>query len=187
MNTQILDPEMQRRVQAELKPGEFLKWSAQPDPKRYAKSGMLIWIFFIPWTAFALFWMAAASGFQMPSFDHGWSFFPLFGLPFVLIGIGGLSSPLWKRNEAKFMVYAITDQRAFIIQGKKTIKVLTYSPSDINAIERSERKDGSGDLFFHSRTRRDSDGDMQTDRHGFIAVSNVRHVHGLIEELAANA
>ena len=41
--------------------------------------------------------------------------------------------------------------------------------------------------FFIRERGAISDGDMQTDRHGFIAVSNVRHVHGLIEELAANA
>ena len=82
-------------VEAELAPGERVEWLDQPLPSRRAWSALPVVLFGIPWTAFSVFWVVAASGFKVPNFDHGFGFFPLFGLPFVLIGLGMLSSPYW--------------------------------------------------------------------------------------------
>lgn len=178
-----LPQQLQQRLRAELKPGESITWAGQPNPNRYMKSGFLLWFFFIPWTAFALFWIAGASGFRMPQFNGGWSLFPLFGLPFLLIGIGGLSAPLWLRRKARSTVYAITDRRAISIEGTKSITVKSYLASDIANIERTEHQDGSGDLVLRTEPYRDSDGDRQTRRHGFFAIDNVRSVERLVENL----
>ena len=147
------------------------------------KSGFKLWYFFVPWTAFALFWIAGASGFRMPRFDGGWSLFPLFGLPFLLIGIGGLSAPLWLRRKARSMVYAITNRRAISIEGTKSITVKSYPAAEIANIERTEHEDGSGDLVLWTQRYRDSDGDRQTKQHGFFAIDNVRSVESLVETL----
>src|SRR5512139_1652604 len=112
MSIYNLPQQLQQRLRAELKPGESIAWAGQPNPDRYMKSGFKLWLFFIPWTAFSLFWIAGASGFRMPQFNSGWSLFPLFGLPFLLIGLGGLSSPLWLRLKARSTIYAITNRRA---------------------------------------------------------------------------
>jgi len=60
-------------------------------------------LFGIPWTAAALFWMALTSGFEMPNFNFkdGFDVFPLFGIPFVFIGLEMLSSPLRMIRKAK--------------------------------------------------------------------------------------
>lgn len=174
---------MQGRLQAELKPGEFVKWAGQPEPSRYARQSMAVWIFFIPWTAFAIFWMAAASGFRFPSFHSGWDAFPLFGLPFVLVGFAGLSSPIWMRMRAQYVLYAITDQRALSISGKTTIKVTTYLPKDLGTIERVERADGYGNLILQSSVYHDSDGDRHSKMQGFMAIADVRKVQTLLEDM----
>lgn len=178
-----LPEHLQQRLRAELKPGESLAWVGQPNPNRLMKSGFMLWIFFIPWTAFALFWMAGASGFRMPRFDSGWSLFPLFGLPFVLVGLGGLSAPFWIRRKAASIIYAITNQRALTIEGAKSVTIKSYLAEDIADLVRTEHPDGSGDLILGRENSRDSDGDRKTTRHGFFAVENVRHVQGLIENL----
>jgi hypothetical protein len=178
-----LPEHLQQRLRSELKPGEALAWTAQPNPDRYMKSGFKNWLFFIPWTAFSLFWMAGASGFQMPQFNSGMGLFPLFGIPFVLIGLGGLGSPLWMRHKARSMVYAVTDQRAITIEGKKSITVKSYLAADILNMERTEHPDGSGDLVLRSEQYRDSDGDRQTKRYGFFAVDDVRRVENLVGKL----
>jgi hypothetical protein len=178
-----LPQHLQQRLRSELKPGESLAWAGQPSPDRYMKSGFKLWFFFIPWTAFALFWIAGASGFQLPRFDSGWSFFPLFGLPFLLIGLGGLSAPFWLRRKARSIIYAITNERAISIEGAKSITVKSYLASDIADIERTEHQDGSGDLVLRTERYRDSDGDRQTRQHGFFAVADVRHVGNLVENL----
>jgi hypothetical protein len=178
-----LPEHLQQRLRAEIRPGESVAWASQPNAARYMKSGFKLWFFFIPWTAFALFWIAGASGFRMPRFDSGWSLFPLFGLPFLLIGIGGLSLPLWLRYKAHSIIYAITSQRAIVIEGAKSITVKSYPAVDIADLERTEHPDGSGDLVLRTERYRDSDGDRQTKRHGFFAVENVRNVERLIESL----
>ncbi len=178
-----LPEHLQQRLRAELRPGESVAWAAQPNAARYMKTGFAIWLFFVPWTAFSLFWMASASGFRMPSFDRGWDFFPLFGLPFLLVGIGGLCSPLWMRRKAHTIVYAITNQRAIVIEGAKSITVKSYPAADISEFERTEHPDGSGDLILRSEQYRDSDGDRQTRKHGFYAVDDVRRVERLVENL----
>ena len=77
-----LPEHLQQRLRAELRPGESVAWAGQPNPSRYVKSGFAIWLFFVPWTAFSVFWIASASGFRMPSFDRGWDLFPLVWLAF---------------------------------------------------------------------------------------------------------
>lgn len=180
-----LPESLQQRLRAELKSGETVAWTGQPSPSRYMKDAFKLWFFFIPWTAFSLFWMAGAAGFGMPSFEDGWSLFPLFGLPFVLIGIAGLSSPYWLRRKAAHIVYALTNRRALIFSGKSTVTVKSFPIEDISNIERTERADGYGDLIFNKESYRDSDGDQRTRSQGFLAIAEVRRVNQMLENLAA--
>ena len=102
-----LPKHLQTRIQSELKPGEAVVWAEQPHARKYMRQGFWWWLFFIPWTAFALFWMAGAAGFQFPDFSHGQGLFALFGVPFVLIGLGGLGLPYWLHRNAVNIVYVI--------------------------------------------------------------------------------
>lgn len=181
-----LPDHLQRRLQTELRPGEAITWAGQPNPGRHMKSGFKLWYFFLPWTAFALFWMAAASGFKLPRFEDGWSLFPLFGLPFLLIGLGGLSAPFWLRRKARSIIYAITNQRALTIEGSKSITIKSYLASDIVGIERTEHQDGSGDLILRTEQYRDSDGGRQTKQYGFFSINEVRKAERLLETLIRN-
>ena len=78
-----LDPNTERLLAAELRPGENILWQSSSDPRRSFRMGMVIMLFAVPWTAFAVFWMVKAS--------QGGAFFALFGVPFVLIGCAMLS------------------------------------------------------------------------------------------------
>lgn len=182
-NISDLPQHLQQRLRAELKPGESITWAGQPNPNLFMKSGFTIWFFFIPWTAFSLLFIANALNFQMPQFDSGWSHFPLFELPFLLFGLGGLSLPLWLRRIARSTIYAITNHRLISIEGAKSITVKSYIASDLVDIERTEHPDGRGDLVLQSERYRDSDGELQTRDHGFFAIDNVRHVERIIENL----
>ncbi len=72
--------------------GERILWAAQPGRDRQL-TGFGICLFAVPWTVFALCWESMAI---MPWFASKgmleammWSFgvvFPLFGLPFILVG-----------------------------------------------------------------------------------------------------
>ncbi len=65
------------------------------NPARMALKMIPMVLFGVLWTGFSVFWMWGASGFGQG--DRIGSLFALFGLPFVLIGLGMLLSPFYNR------------------------------------------------------------------------------------------
>src|SRR5262245_41182204 len=105
-----LPPDLAALVRRELHDGERVVKLWRPDPVRPALVALLIWIFAIPWTAFSLFWTAAASGGYFGLLSYLGLAPPveappslligviavvafLFGLPFVVIGFCMLAMP----------------------------------------------------------------------------------------------
>lgn len=181
-----LPANLQQKLRDELKANEKAIWTGQPDPNVIMKQGFKLYFFFIPWTLFALFWIYGASGFKMPTFNFENGFdafgtlFPLFGLPFVMIGFWGLSSPVWAKRRAENTVYAITNQRLLLLMFGKNSKIESYYAKDVKQLERNEKLDGSGDLLFATKGYRDSDGDPRTNKDGFYAVQDVKNVERLV-------
>lgn len=173
------------RVRDELQSGERVTWAGQPMPGRFARRSIGMVLFAIPWTAFAVFWVAAASRFTAPDFSHPFDFFPLFGVPFILIGLGMLTSPFWMRLKARRTVYVITDRRAIILDGNlgRSTTVRSFEPARLGDIRRVQRPDGSGDLVFERTYSIDRRGGRHTTDHGFLAIENVKNVEGLIQQL----
>jgi hypothetical protein len=180
-----LPQDVSRLVDAELRNGERIAWTGQPIPSRFARRSIGIVLFGIPWTAFALFWIAGASGFKMPDFSHGSGIFPLFGLPFVLIGFGMLSSPYWMLRKARRTAYVITDQRAIVLAGGAfgSTTIRSFDPDRLNDIRRVQKPDGTGDLIFERTWASDGDAGRQSTDHGFLAIAGVRDVEGFITRL----
>ena len=125
-------------------------------------------LFGIPWTAFALFWTAGAAGFKLPNFQQPFDFFPLFGVPFVLVGVGLLSSPYWTARSAKRTAYVLTDRRAITFQGGMSMRIRSFRPSQLEWLTRVQRRDGSGDVIF-LREPGANDARQSSDV-GFLAV-----------------
>jgi hypothetical protein len=152
---EILSNPMRQLLDREIASGERLIWYAQPRPGRLAWRATPLVLFGIPWTAFAVFWMCGAAGFSMPHLDKdmgpmSWMplLFPLFGLPFVLIGLGMLLSPLWLMRKASRTLYAITDRRAIVFSGGWSTTITSYGPERLTQLTRKERPDGSGDIII---------------------------------------
>ena len=181
--SELPEPLMQK-LRTELRAGEKIVWAAQPIAGQMMKTSFWLWLFFIPWTLFSLFWTAGANGFQWPDFSHWhiFSFFPLFGLPFIFIGLCGLSTPFWIQNKAKKTVYAVTNLRLLICVFGKTINIQAFHPKDVTHINRLEKPNGSGDLYFLTQHWLDSDGDARTLKEGFKAVRDVKNVERIIED-----
>ncbi len=176
---------MEERVRRELEAGESIRWMEQPIPRLFAPATIGAVLFAIPWTAFAVFWMFGASGFKMPNFSEGgFAFFPLFGVPFVLIGFGMLSSPLWAYRKALKTVYAITNRRAIAFEGGWTTTVRSFRPDQLKNVYRKERRNGVGDVILGQRVWTDSDNDRRSMDMGFMNVRDAKRVERLIQELA---
>jgi len=180
----MLEQTVRLEAEKELGPGERLLWCNRPDPLRASLSTLGIFLFGIPWTAFAVFWTYGAMGFNINNLTKmgPMSFFPLFGVPFILIGAGMLLSPILTYIENKKTIYMITDQRAAIIAqknlGGRTVQ--SYRADDIRTTERAEKADGSGDLYFvmdssdGSRVRRPSRSTA------FFGIPDVRQVEAIM-------
>ena len=170
--------ELRAKVDSELESGERIQWIDMPIPRYFTGAATGAFLFAIPWTAFAVFWMFG-SWHQSESVP-----FTLFGVPFVLIGIGMLSSPLWAYRKSFKTVYVITDQRAITFDGGWSTTIRSYPPEKLADIYRKEKRDSSGDVIISRRAWRDSDGDRQSEELGFLRISNPKQIESMLNELA---
>jgi hypothetical protein len=126
-------------------------------------------------------------GFSLPDLSEGIEgsdFFPLFGVPFILIGLGMLSSPLWAYRKALNTVYVITDRRAISIDGGWSTTIRSHNPSGLKEVFRRERKNGLGDVVIAGRAWRDSDGDLHLQEIGFFNIRDAKSVEQMLKDLA---
>jgi Bacterial PH domain len=144
----------QLRAQSELQSGESLYWTGTADPRRVALTALPASIFGIPFAGFAFFWIAqayhatSAMSKSNNAFAKGFAVFPIFGVPFLLVGLGIILAPLWAFLKGGNTVYAVTNQRVMIITGGGNRSVKSYTPADIVSVEHRERPDGSGDILI---------------------------------------
>jgi len=145
----LAELEAQNRLAGELEAGERLLWSGRPDSRRwlYPQDAVLI-PFSVMWGGFAIFWEAEVLS---SSSARGTVLFPLWGIPFVLIGlylmIGRFFLRRWIRRRT---LYAVTDQRVFTIspswpRGERTTSVWfgSYPP-----VDKRVARDGRGTLWI---------------------------------------
>ena len=174
---------LRNAVGEELSAGERLLWTGQPDAAPLARAALPAVFFGIPWTLFSLFWVAMAfRGVSDGTPGLSW-LFPLFGVPFVLIGFAMLGSPFWAARTARDTAYAITNRRVLTItMNGKTRKVDQWVPQNASDLERMEKADGTGDLTLLKRMGRDSDGDACVDKKTLSGIPDVRAVERLVRE-----
>ncbi|MEM9538627.1 MAG: hypothetical protein AAGA60_03850 [Cyanobacteria bacterium P01_E01_bin.42] len=183
---------LRKIIDRELDPGEFIDWIGQPKPRFFTAASINSFLFAIPWTAFAIFWMYGASGFQLPNFSDGFKpeehLFPLFGIPFVAIGFGMLTSPFWVWLKARSTAYVITDRRAIAFEsGIRNVTIRSYSPKQLQEIFRRERRDGTGDIIITTSTHTTSKGRTYTQEIGFLGIDDPKSVERKLKQLSANS
>jgi hypothetical protein len=190
-----LPSELEQRLRLELNQDEKMLWTGQPLASRSWNRSLPFLLFGIPWTAFSLFWMLIATGITAGAFSIGvpapFSLlslgFPLFGIPFILIGLWMLSSPFWMRRKAQKTVYALTDKRALILKPTwgQAVTVRSIPSQDLSARTRTQNADGSGTLIFtHLSTTQWQGGPnprSYTVNVGFEDIPDVREVEALID------
>lgn len=150
-------------AQSALSGGERLYWVGHPNPMRLARRNLMRPLFGLFWMAMIYFMFTQVrsfgSGLRSPfSFSSSSSFsnfamiFQLMLAVFFLIGLSMIFSPLWNYLKARFTVYALTDERAMIINRLPTQTVHSYSTRNIEKVER-RGSEFEGDVIFGSETR----------------------------------
>jgi Bacterial PH domain len=173
----------QLRAQSELQSGESLYWTGTADPVRASVAALPAALFGIPFAGFALFWITQAyhatsmmSKSAHNSFASGFRVFPLFGLPFLLVGLGIILAPLWAFLKGGSTVYAITNQRVMIISGGSTRSVKSVTPADIVGVDHRERPDGSGDIVIQTTGTMRTNNSISQIKVALIGIPNVKQV-----------
>lgn len=176
--------QLRQALERELGPDETVRWHGwqlgKIDPRHF-----LIYVFAVPWTAFALMWTAlAASAVGAPGIGLVGIAFPLFGLPFIAVGGWMLSrplAPLWQRGR---VLYVVTDRRVLKLAIGRDLTVMTVPAERIGLAERQEQRDGSGTITLAVKIGRDSDGDKQTDNFAIGPVADVMGAQGALNVIA---
>jgi len=177
-----LTPELDAAVRNELREGEELWCAGMPTAKYLARKMWPVALFGLFFGGFAAFWITGAawgvwfgSGTGKPASNTGpFILFPLFGLPFLAIGIGMISSPFWVGRKAARTACCVTNQRAMQIQCGRSIKVQSWSPGDLMEIKKTLHADGRGDLLFAERYEARSKGRTRAVADGFYGVPEPR-------------
>ena len=169
-------------IESEMSPSEAISWVDQPNPNIAGLKSLPILLFAIPWTCFSVFWTVMAYGAVKST--SGWGLiFPLWGVPFVLIGIGMLLTPVSVYMVARSTVYIITSSRVLIIRNHRKRTIQSFSPRQITALSRRETKAGNGDVILTENVSRDSDGDLHRKEVALLGIKDVKRVEALIKTL----
>lgn len=170
-------------LERELQGDEAVEWHGWQLGQLELRSFGL-YLFAIPWTAFAVMWTTLAAGAMASSGEDGpgwigWAF-PLFGLPFVAIGVAMLAGPFLPLMQKGRVLYVVTNKRVLKLGMGRELEVQAVPADRIGLVTRNEKRDGTGGLQIAVKIGRDSDGDRQTE---YFAISNVANVMGAQEAL----
>lgn len=170
----------------EMRDGEKVVWQgmklARIEPKGFA-----IWLFAIPWTAFALFWTAMASLATVATDDSigilGWAF-PLFGTPFILIGVGMLAIPFVPYFQRGRILFAVTNQRVLELGMGRDLTVKSIPASRIGDIVRRESGDGTGSVEIALSSAIIGVNGQRTNEMTLGRIDDVRSAYAAVLELS---
>ena len=166
-----------------LAAGERILWEGRPVPGfKFSRSALMKSGFGLFFLLFSLFWMAMAFGITSVSpegsDDPIGSIFPLFGLPFVVVGgyltFGHFLWDKWKRDKTN---YALSDRRAFIATDLlgKSLKSYPIEPQTVLTFEPA----APPSVYFAEKTRRTKNGSY-TVPIGFERIDEGEDVYRLL-------
>jgi hypothetical protein len=137
-------------LERELSSGERLIWSGQPRRGiRLRASDAFLIPFSSLWCGFAIFWEVMALTATAKGGGPVALVFPLFGVPFVLMGlylVFGRFIVDARMRECTF--YGITSERIIIVSGLFSRRTKSLNLRTLSDISLTERPDGSGTITF---------------------------------------
>ena len=181
-------PRLQQALERELRPDETVLWHGW-QLGRTEWRAFALYLFAIPWTGFALMWtaLAAAGTAQMGDNGPGWIAwaFPLFGVPFIVVGLAMLAAPFLPLLQRGRVLYVVTDQRVLKLSAGRALMAKTVPADRIGLTERREGSDGSGTLRIAIGIGTDSDGDPRTEFLDVGVVADVMGAQAAVDRIAA--
>jgi hypothetical protein len=189
LNKPKISAKLRKAIDKELEIGESVVWVGQPLHRFFTLESLIYFCMGIPFTAIAIYFIYDSADFKIPDLSEGIKFefeniFFLFAVPFVLIGVWMLSSPLREWFKAFRTVYLITDKRAILIESGLLVSIRNYAPNQLKDLYRKEKRNGTGHIIITTGLRRGNDGDYWREDIGFMNIRNPKEVEKLLRQLA---
>jgi hypothetical protein len=135
--------EIETDLQGALSYNEKLLWTGRP------KTGIVFRTSDIPLIPFSLLWFGVAIFWEYNVLKTGISFFALFGIPFIIMGlyisIGRFYFDALRRKNTS---YGITDNRVIIKSGLFSKSIKSLNIRSMTDLSFTEKRDGSGTISF---------------------------------------
>ena len=190
---------MENIFQEELLKDEGILWMGQPNPNiKYTSMDWFLIPFSIMWGGFAIFWELSALGISFVTSANGSNapiIFPLFGIPFIIIGLYFIFGRfMYKKWKKKRTYYAITNKRVLIVTNNTNSKnIVAEFIASIPAINYSQKNNGTGNIRFgnfnfmtdmYANTGMDFfSGFSGKSSPAFFDIDNVKEAYTLVNEL----
>jgi hypothetical protein len=160
-------------LERELESKERVVWLGQPNVGRFIVRRLGIFVFGIPFFAFAVFWTVKATS------GSPW-FALLWGGMFMTIGACMLLSPLWSWWLARHTLYVVTNRRALLIEAPWRCRIQPFTGERLLNVIRVEDGYGRGDIILDQLPIRGSRGRTTIQEIGFFGLDDVKHVEQLL-------
>jgi hypothetical protein len=183
-------------ISSHLQSGERLLWSGKPAQGiRFRKQDIFMIPFSLMWGGFAIFWevMALSTVFKGKAtgdFPAVAIFFPLWGVPFVLIGLYLIFGRfIFDAKKRASTFYGVTGQRIIIVSGLFSQTIKSLNLRTLTDISMDQKNDGSGTITFGATNpmtgffgRSSWPGAYQSLSPAFDMIENASEVYRVITE-----
>ena len=171
-------------LQRELAPGERLLWSGRAlQGLRFESESLTRSAFGFVFFSFSVFWIHGAWNQASSANSAQNSIFPLFGVPFVLVGfylfIGHF---FWHALCRRYTEYAVTNRRVIVRSGIFNKKTQSIEYRKIPTLTLTERPDGSGTIQFGETKAVNAGDGVSYIATKIDAVPDVRSVYNIIRK-----
>ncbi len=158
-----MENELSNEVKKVLSADETVQWIGSPNPMSAARKARKESIVGVIWTGLIILMYTrfrainAHPAVIMPG-DLGRptsfsTFFTMILIVMMLIGVGIILMPLWRYLKAKNLVYAVTNQRALIINRLSSSDIQSYPPGQIRFVK-TQGDQAEGDVVFDRRHKK---------------------------------
>jgi hypothetical protein len=185
MDNNIFDLKLE--INPYLDVNEDVLWCDKPAKKLvFTTADIFTTLFGVVWLSFSIFWVASAY-FATEAADGGFKLFPLFGVPFVFIGLYLLFfRHLVSLFRRKNMIYALTNKRVMIVHTGKRQYVQEYRYENISNIQMKCDEDDIGSIFFFTGEIRYNNGRNYSSTSGIFGIKDTKKVYKILSQCMEN-